>query len=359
MLLTVQKFSSTSLTLTKERPLSFPPARLLLLADTHLGFDDPSRPRMARRRRGPDFFANYERSRLAYALLARHPNLHVFDRPRTFAGSWPGFTVALSGFPFQRQVDAPAFASLLESTGWRGCDAALKLLCLHQAVEGARVGAHDFTFRSGPDVIPARGLPHGFAAVLGGHVHRAQVLSADLAGRPLPAPVVYPGSIERTSHAERYEQKGFMMLTLACGSNPGGTLVDASFVPLPTRPMHLLEIDARGSRARELESLLRERLALVEPDAVVHLRVLGNVRDEAARVLRAASLRALAPPTMTVTLAVPRWAHGANFTRGSMLCPGSALNDATGPTVLHRRGGDQHVLAAREMPPTERRPAPP
>jgi len=36
--------------------------RVLLLADTHLGFDLPSRPRVDRRRRGPDFFANTRRA---------------------------------------------------------------------------------------------------------------------------------------------------------------------------------------------------------------------------------------------------------------------------------------------------------
>jgi len=34
--------------------------RILLMADTHLGFDLPFRPRIKRRRRGPDFFANFE-----------------------------------------------------------------------------------------------------------------------------------------------------------------------------------------------------------------------------------------------------------------------------------------------------------
>src|SRR5262245_55954218 len=33
--------------------------RILLLADTHLGFDLPSSPRVGRRRRGHDFLANY------------------------------------------------------------------------------------------------------------------------------------------------------------------------------------------------------------------------------------------------------------------------------------------------------------
>ena len=36
--------------------------RILLLADTHLGFDSPPHPRVTRRRRGPDFFANFERA---------------------------------------------------------------------------------------------------------------------------------------------------------------------------------------------------------------------------------------------------------------------------------------------------------
>lgn len=36
--------------------------KVLLLADTHLGFDEPRRPRVQRRCRGPDFWANYERA---------------------------------------------------------------------------------------------------------------------------------------------------------------------------------------------------------------------------------------------------------------------------------------------------------
>jgi DNA repair exonuclease SbcCD nuclease subunit len=34
--------------------------RILFLADTHLGFDLPFRPRIQRRRRGVDFFDNFE-----------------------------------------------------------------------------------------------------------------------------------------------------------------------------------------------------------------------------------------------------------------------------------------------------------
>ena len=40
------------------------PIRVLLLADTHLGFDEPAHARIERRRRGPDFLANFERALL-------------------------------------------------------------------------------------------------------------------------------------------------------------------------------------------------------------------------------------------------------------------------------------------------------
>ncbi len=264
------------------------PVRVLVLSDTHLGFDLPVRARSTRPRRGPDFFANteralaparagevdlvvhggdllfrsrvrpslvdaalapllrvadagvpvylvpgnHERSALTYGLLARHPRLHVFDRPRTFVEEELG--VALSGLPFV--ASARRFARLLEATGWRAAARPIHLLCLHQAVEGGRAGFHDHVFRGGEETVRARDLPRGFAAILSGHLHRAQTLIQDLAGRRLPAPVLYPGSIERTSFAEREERKGYLVLELAAGPE-GGALVGCRFVELPTRPL--------------------------------------------------------------------------------------------------------------------------
>ncbi len=134
--------------------------RVLLLADTHLGFDLPFRPRIERRRRGHDFFANFEialepafngevdfvvhggdllyrskvpaalvemalaplvrvaesgvpvfivpgnheRSKIPLHLWGTHPKLHIFDRPKTFMMDLGGGPVALSGFPFQRNA---------------------------------------------------------------------------------------------------------------------------------------------------------------------------------------------------------------------------------------------------------------
>ena len=319
--------------------------RVLLLADTHLGFDDPTRPRVDRRRRGPDFFAaferalapardgradlvvhggdllhrsrvpaglvqralaplravadrgipvflvpgNHERSRIPAPLLARHEHLHVFDRPRTFACTRGGLRIALSGFPCVRRIGEGALRGVLESTGWRRQEAEVRLLCMHQAVEGARVGVQDFEFRPGPEVIARREIPAGFAAVLSGHIHRAQVLR-----RSLAAPVLYPGSVERTSFAERAEVKGCLRLRFA-----PGRLLDWELAPLPARPMVVLPIDARGHGEAALASRLRASLASCDPEAVVRIDVRG---DALPACLRAARLREIAPRSMNVSV---------------------------------------------------------
>ena len=59
--------------------------RVLLLADSHLGFDLPMRPRVQRRRRGHDFLANLDRAlrpALAGEVDAVVHGGDVFDRSR-------------------------------------------------------------------------------------------------------------------------------------------------------------------------------------------------------------------------------------------------------------------------------------
>jgi DNA repair protein SbcD/Mre11 len=157
---------------------------------------------------------NHERSAIPFPLLAMHPGVHILHRPRTVLVKVRGVDVAVAGFPCERNGIEARFAGLLEQTGWRDVPAQVRLLCIHQSVEGATVGPVDYVFRRGPDVIPGRAIPRGFAAVLAGHIHRHQVLTRDLGGRSLAAPVFYPGSIERISAAERNEAKGFVMLEL-------------------------------------------------------------------------------------------------------------------------------------------------
>ena len=174
---------------------------------------------------------NHERSAIPFPLLAAHPRVHILDRPRTVALNVRGIAIAVAGFPCERDSVRERFAEAVERTAWSAVPAAIRLLCLHQTVEGATVGPADFVFRGGPDVIPGRAIPQGFAAVLAGHIHRHQVLTADLRGRALAAPVFYPGATERTSAAENGEAKG--CVTLEIEPDPGGGRVRTwGFQPL-------------------------------------------------------------------------------------------------------------------------------
>ena len=335
--------------------------KILLLADTHLGYDLPFRPRIQRRRRGYDFFnnfesalkpalrnevdlvvhggdlffrskvppalvemamaplirvaesgvpvlivpGNHERGRIPSLLWAVHPNVHIFDVPRTFIFSIGDMRVAFGGFPFSRNVRSD-FKNLVSQTGLLDTDAEARFLCLHQAVEGAQVGAHNYTFRQGKDVIIGAEIPEGLTAVLSGHIHRTQVLTHDLQKQPLKARVIYPGSIERTSFAERDERKGYLLLSISQSGSQGMKLVDDCFIELPTRPMIQITIDVTDLDPRGLEGQIKKRLATIDPNAVVRLKFSGDKSTRAYGWLSAAELRALAPQTMNVSLAYPR-----------------------------------------------------
>lgn len=266
--------------------------RVLLLADTHLGFDLPERPRTDRHRRGQDFFdayeaalkpavrgdvdlvihggdvffrsrvkpglvmrvfeplkriadsgvpvvvvpGNHERSAIPYPLLAAHPGVHVFDRPRTIALNVRGVPVAVAGFPCERNGIRYRFGELVQRTGWKSVPSEIRLLCFHQTVEGATVGPVDYVFRANADVIPGRAIPSGFAAVLAGHIHRHQVLTSDLSRQRLAAPVLYPGSTQRTSAAECGEAKGYVTLEVEPAADGAGSMRGWAFHPLPDVP---------------------------------------------------------------------------------------------------------------------------
>jgi len=330
--------------------------RILFIADTHLGFDLPTRTRIQRRRRGHDFLANYataltpalagevdvvvhggdvfnrskvptsvawqafeplarvadagvpvfvvpgnhERGRIPQIRFARHPRIHLFDRPRTFTVESQGMRVAISGFPSERHGVRARFTELLEATGWRTVDADARVLCIHQCVEGAMVGPNDFTFTTAPDVIRVRDLPAGFCAVLSGHIHRHQVLTRDLRGAAIAAPVLYPGSIERTSVAEADETKGYMTVDVTCDA--GDTRLDWQFHPLPARPLVRREIHLDAVPDTALETKICAVVADCPADAVLTIRVVGKLGDAARRVLSAANLRRLAPATMNIEL---------------------------------------------------------
>lgn len=206
--------------------------RILLIADTHLGFDLPFKPRIQRRRRGPDFFSNYkqalkpalrgevtcvihggdlfyrskvpqklvemafaplkqiadlgipvylvpgnhERSAIPQSLFTLHPNIFIFNTPRVFLLETVGLRMGFAGFPYIRDAIRSRFLSIVEQTRWREHYADIWFLCIHQCVVGAMVGPSNYMFRHGSDVIRLPDIPDSFAAVFSGHIHRHQVL---------------------------------------------------------------------------------------------------------------------------------------------------------------------------------------
>jgi DNA repair exonuclease SbcCD nuclease subunit len=158
-----------------------------------------------------------------------------------------------------------------------------------------------YTFRTGQDVIRTADIPDGLTAVLSGHIHRAQLLSKDLEGKPLAAPILYPGSIERTSFQEKDEKKGY--LTLALRKTAKGMSRRFRFHELPARPMVQIGVEAAKLSSNGLRSWLKKELREIPADAVVQLKVRGPLEDDHWSHLSAAALREVAPPTMNVTLA--------------------------------------------------------
>jgi predicted phosphodiesterase len=290
---------------------------------------------------------NHERSRIPHDRFTRHPNLHIFRKPETITVETRGTKVAVSGFPYVRRRIRDRFPEVLEETGWRAHEAELRFLCVHHCVEGATVGPGDYTFRSAPDVVRCSDLPEDFAAVLSGHIHRHQVLRRDLMGRPLPTPVFYPGSVERTAFAEMGEEKGFLLLELE-PAGEGGALRRYDFVPLPERPMIIRDLHPESGAARgpeagsalgwvpgELEAQLAEILADAPRDAVLRVRVHGRVPADLRTAVGAAALRRISPPEMNleVLLLADQGARrrGRSRTRSPSPPGGNGVTDPSNP----------------------------
>jgi len=294
--------------------------RVLFVSDTHLGLDMPSRPRVARRRRGDDFFLNFERAleaartgevdvvvhggdllyrsrvpawlaeaalaplkrlasfgvpvllvpgnheraRMPYPLLALHDGLHVFDRPRSVVLEARGVRAAFVGFPYTWEIRR-RFREILAAAARDAPSTDVRVLCLHQCIEGATCEPGNFTFRDGADVIRAADMPVDVAVTLSGHIHRHQVLRP--AGR---APVIYAGSVERTSFAEATETKGFVVLQLTRSG-----LGAFEFRPLPARPMVTRTLSFAGVDGAEAHARIAAAVESTPDDAVVRLRVIG------------------------------------------------------------------------------------
>lgn len=326
--------------------------RLIFFSDTHLGFDYPLKPRVERRRRGQEFFDNYamvlsyalehnadfvihggdfffrskvpqkiidlaylplgdftksgipifivpgnhERSKLPSSLFLGFPTIHVFDKPRSFMIARRNVSISISGFPFQRKNIRSRFPTVLAESEFRNQKTAIQLLCMHQAVEGAKVGTQNYTFSTGDDVIRKQDLPSDCTAILCGHIHRKQVLNRKSNFHGYDIPVIYPGSTQRTSFAERLEEKGFFEIEFGQTIDDTWQVQRMNFIPLPSRPMIDIFIDDK-IEANNLESFLLSKLSAIDQNAIVRLKWNGALDEQVQATLTAQFLRDHFPGT--------------------------------------------------------------
>ena len=332
--------------------------RILFISDTHLGFDYPFRPRIKRRRRGIDFFnnfeqalkpafdglvdcvvhggdifyrskvpaklvqmsfeplqkvadkgipvyivpGNHERSAIPYRILAAYPNIFIFDEPSSFVFEKYGIKLALAGFPHERENIRIKFLKILTGTKWNKTNADGYVLCCHQCIEGATVGPSDYTFRYNHDVIKIREIPEKILCVLTGHVHRFQVIQKDLNGKKTTVPVFYPGSIERTSFAEKDEKKGYLILHIEKNATGKTEIQSWKFHELYARPMISAEISADNMNAEQFREWLKLRFKGLPTDSIVKLKIQGNMNKDTIKVLHSESLRSIIPETINMEL---------------------------------------------------------
>ncbi len=334
--------------------------KILFLADTHLGFDLPVRPRIQRRRRGDDFFKNYhlalqpafdkkvdlvihggdlffrsrvhpkivndgftpllqiaeqgipvfivpgnhERSNIPQSLLETHALIHIFDKPRIFYLTKEEITLAIAGFPYYKSGIRKDIRKIIEQTGYKKEQADIRLLCMHHIVEGAQVGIQNYTFRLGEDVIQGRDIPQDFLAVLSGHIHRWQVLTRDLTGRSLGAPVIYPGAIERTSFVERAEKKGYFIIEAGFFQNANSPEIKWTFHELPTRTMSVIDLKYDSTLSQNLVSVIGKKIATLDPHSVVQLKFQGWHLENNNFPISSGLLRSIAPDTMNIEISL-------------------------------------------------------
>ena len=320
--------------------------KIIFLADSHLGFDYPLRPKKVKRRRGIDFFTNFdhilsyakdnkadlvihggdlfyrtlvpapiidmvyerifdfaqagipivivpgnhESSRLPLSLFLQHPNIHYYKKPRNFHFSLQGINFDIAGFPCIRKNVKAKFPEIAREIQMQLREDSIKWLCMHQSIEGAKVGPADYTFRSGKDVISINDLPNDFNLILSGHIHRTQILKA-----ADNTPIIYPGSIERTAFAEKDEEKGFYEINFDSKLN-----CTYKFIPLKTRPMKDVFLEKEAYSQSVLKGDILDQISNFHPDSIIRFKMKNPSN---LSLLNVKLLDSLIPPTMNYQIA--------------------------------------------------------
>jgi DNA repair exonuclease SbcCD nuclease subunit len=315
--------------------------KIIFFADSHLGFDFPLRPKKEKRRRGIDFFdnfdfildyaktqkadlvihggdlffrtripapiidmvyerifnfaqagipivivpGNHESSKLPVSLFMQHPNIHYFTKPQVFRFKLNHIDFDIAGFSCERNDVKSVFPTITSELQAQLRTDSVKLLCMHQSIEGAQVGPSNYTFRKGNDVIGIDDLPNIYDVILSGHIHRNQILWT-----PYKTPVIYPGSIERTAFAEKEEEKGFYEIDINTQKE-----YSTKFIKLKTRPMVDLFLEKENYNAQSLKNEILLHIGEIHPDSIIRFNMKNNAN---LSLLNVKLLDDILPPTI-------------------------------------------------------------
>lgn len=318
---------------------------ILLLSDTHIGFDHPTNQKPTKnRRRGFDFFdnfkfiidqaiarevdyvihcgdvfekvkvpaflvdqtyeqflklanhgikvfivpGNHERSALPPSLFLNHPNIHIFDGARTF--TLPGLSI--SGFPYYKGDIRSLFPTFKQQFEAAIDHSNFNILCVHHAIDGVKAGFNFFEFRNRKDTLNIKDLPGAFDLILSGHIHKHQIISITNDSNAT-IPIIYSGSTERTMFDEKDEMKGYHTLKIS------GKSCHHQFHTLHTRPMYSIDLKNEDLVASALASYLQTAMASFEKDAIVQI-----ISDDEQMLYQLSTLRTegFFPATMNITI---------------------------------------------------------
>ncbi|MGD2125369.1 MAG: metallophosphoesterase [Desulfobacteraceae bacterium] len=233
---------------------------------------------------------NHERSQFPFDLFHGAKNVFVFDQPKSLCFTLDAYRVGFAGFPFIREDSRRTFLKALEESEYEGLRADFNILVTHQAFDEAIVGPVDFTFKATrPDTVSRHTIPLDFEYIAAGHIHRYQTLSHPLKPR---LKFVYPGSIQRVSFAEMYEEKGFVEGEIL------NDRVETRFIPLPAWDMEMVEIEAAGRSSEEIEDAIRAQFWRFREDMVIRFSLTGGKGTGDYADIDFERLRAEMPPVL-------------------------------------------------------------
>ena len=207
----------------------------------------------------------------------------------------------------------------------------------HLTVQGAELSgserasliAHEPTFTVG------QLAPPGVDYVALGHIHRYQDRNREAFERGEGPPVVYSSSIERISFKEHDAEKGFVLVTIDAGGEPGRRTT-YEFVATPARRFVPIAVDASQAddpTAAVLAEIARHDVA----DAVVRVRY--KVGEDQAGAVDEGAVRTALDAADTVA-AIEREADPVERRRRTVVRTDTSLRDAV------ERYVDQHETLA-------------